>query len=90
VDADRRDLLIQNLAHRLHRWKLGTPAIALLETHKPLSFVASQALLVAQPLLGLAADHAQIEEYVTLLEDDRSVDRLIHRLEELEERGDDA
>ncbi len=90
VSADRRDQLIEQLAQRLNDWRLGTPAIALLEAHKPLSFVASQTLLATEPLLTMLVGRVQIEEYAVLLEDASNVERVIHRLEELQEQGSGA
>lgn len=87
LGTDRRDQLIDGLAHRLDSWRLATPAIAFLEVHKPLGFLASQTLLVFQPLLTLFLGSVSVEEYSTLLEDASSVERVIRRLEELREHG---
>lgn len=82
--ANHQEQLIDTLALRLDNWRLTTPAIAFLETHKPLSFIASQSLLVLQPLLTLFLGDASLEDYVMLLEDRSNVDRFICRLEELQ------
>jgi hypothetical protein len=87
LGVDRRDQLVENLARRLDDWRLTTPAIAFLETHRPLSFLASQSLLALQPLLMLFLGDVSVEEYATLLEDPSSVQRVICRLEELRQRG---
>lgn len=87
LGTDRRDQLIDDLAHRLDSWRLATPAIAFLEVHKPLGFLASQTLLVFQPLLTLFFGSVSVEEYSGLLEDASSVERVICRLEELREHG---
>lgn len=84
LSADRRDQLIEGLARRLDSWSLATPAVAFLETHKPLSFIASQSLLVFQPLLTMFLDDVSLEEYVLLLEDRSNIERVICRLEELQ------
>jgi len=88
LSADRRDQLTEELAQALHQRRLGAPAIALLEVHKPLSFVASQALLVLSPLLTVFLGQVDIGEYAGLLESSGNVDGVISRLEELEEQGD--
>jgi hypothetical protein len=85
LSAARRDHLIENLAHRLDSWRLTTPAIAFLEAHKPLGFFASQTLLVLQPLLTLLLGDVSVEEYAALLEDRNGVERVIDRLEELQQ-----
>lgn len=87
LGVDRRDQLVEDLARRLDSWRLTTPAIAFLETHKPLNFIASQALLALQPLLMLFLGDVSLEEYATLLEDSGSVQRVICRLEELRQQS---
>ena len=87
LGVDRRDQLVEDLARRLDSWRLTTPAIAFLETHRPLNFIASQTLLALQPLLMLFLGDVSIEEYATLLEDSDSVQRVICRLEELRQQG---
>lgn len=84
LSADRRDQLIEGLARRLDSWSLATPAIAFLEAHKPLSFIASQTLLAFQPFLTLFVGDVSLEEYVLLLEDRSNIERVIRHLEELE------
>jgi hypothetical protein len=86
LSADRRGKLTEDLAQALHSRGLGIPAIALLEAHKPLSFVASQALLALSPLIAVVEGRFPIEDYASLLEDSSNVDRVISRLEELEDR----
>ena len=85
LGTDERNQMIDDLAYRLDRWRMTTPAIAFLEAHKPLCFLASQTLLAFQPLLALFLGEASIGEYASLLEDPRSVERVICRLEELRE-----
>jgi hypothetical protein len=84
-DTDHREQMIDDLACRLDRWSLSTPAIAFLEAHKPLSFFASQTLLAFQPLLTLFLGDASIGEYASLLEEPGGIERVISRLEELRE-----
>jgi len=84
LSVDRQEQLINSLVRRLSGWGLSAPSIALLETHKPLSFVASQTLLAFQPLLTLFLGDAPLGEYASLLEDRSSVDRIIYRLEQLQ------
>lgn len=53
LSADGQGKLIDSLAEGLSRGGLGGPAITLLEAYKSVGFVASQTLLVSQPLLTL-------------------------------------
>jgi hypothetical protein len=82
LEADRRDQLIEDLAHRLDSWRLTGPAIALLEAHKPLGFFASQTLLAFEPLLTMLLGDVAVEDYAALLEDRNGLERMISRLEE--------
>ena len=75
------DQLIDGLAQHIRQRRLETPAVALLEVSRPLSFVASQGLLMAQPLLGFLFGESRVGEYADLLADRSNVDRLIARLE---------
>ncbi len=85
--ADRRDQLIDSLARRAHNSGLTTVVIALLETHKPLSFIASQTFLVFQPLLTVFLGDISVEDYVLLLADRKNLERVICRLEELQDES---
>lgn len=71
--------LIEQLADRLTTRGLGAPSILALELLKPWSFVGSQLLLAAEPLLGpwRASGH----RYATLLEERGHVEALIAALE---------
>ena len=75
-DPGDRLELIEKVAQRVERWGLVTPAVLFLELGRPLSFVGSQILLLAQPICGSAAG-----QYADLFEDPRSVDQLLARLE---------
>jgi len=76
LDSCDRLELIERVARRVERWGLVTPAVLFLELGRPLSFVGSQILLLAQPIWGPAAS-----QYADLFEDPRSVDQLLARLE---------
>ena len=90
LSVERQEQLIDSVAGRVSNWGLGAPAIALLEAHKPLSFLASQALLVFVPLLTLCLGRSSLAEYASLLEDESSVERVIRRLEETQDGGNVA
>jgi hypothetical protein len=73
--------MIEHLARQIGRWRLESPAILFLEVTKPLSFIASQGLLLCEPLLGFFYKEPQVSEYADLLADRSNVERLIARLE---------
>ena len=72
---------IEHLARQVGRWRLESPAILFLEVTKPLSFIASQGLLLCEPLLSFLVKEPRISEYADLLSDRSSVERLISCLE---------
>ncbi|MDO8587418.1 MAG: hypothetical protein Q7T82_10290 [Armatimonadota bacterium] len=77
------DSIIESIAADIVRRRLETPAVLFLETHKPLSFVASQALVVSAPLLGSLFGIDKVSRYSGLLRSRDSIERLIRRIEEL-------
>jgi hypothetical protein len=81
---ERSEQLIEQWAQQISRWRLALPAILLLELAKPFSFVASQGLLLCQPLLGFFYDEAKITGYADFLADRSKLEHLSTRLETLE------
>lgn len=80
----RRDELIERWAHAVVRRGLATAAVFLLEAHKPLAGIGSQALLAFQPLLAAFLSW-NLEEVAAFLYAGENVERLIRRIEALEE-----
>lgn len=87
-DQAQSEQLIEQLAEQISRWRLTMPAILLLQVTRPLSFIASQGLLLCQPLLSFVYDAPRIADYAELLADRATIDRLVARLEEEERAGD--
>lgn len=83
---DRRRALIERVALRLEAAGMSAPAIAFLESSRPLAFFGSQMLLVAQPFLSpfLSSLSAlsSLDGWIEALEDRGSVERLERRLEQ--------
>jgi hypothetical protein len=86
----------QELLGRLANWivtrRLTAPAILFLETHRPLSFVGSQAMVAASPivhflepffrgLVGPGYEHALYRRFANIIEDRANVERLIIEIE---------
>jgi hypothetical protein len=82
ITQERRGRLIDRLAERITRRGLAVPAILLLDLFKPFSFIASQALLLCQPLSGWMNVEQQVADYAGLLADRSNVDYLVARLEQ--------
>ncbi len=78
-----RDAIIEKIAMDIHRRGLETPAILFLEMHKPLSFFASQTLIVTTPLIAPIVGFDRVRNAANLLESRDNVELLIRRIEEL-------
>ena len=81
MDTSRGDPLVEQIARLIARWGLATPAIALLEANKPLSFVGSQALLMLQPIADFFVTRELTTDLATLLADRDRLEMLVARLE---------
>ena len=79
---EQSEQLLEQLSQQICRWGLTLPAIVLLQVTRPLSFIASQALLLCQPLISTVYDAPQIAGYAELLADRANLDRLVAQLEE--------
>jgi hypothetical protein len=79
---ERSEQLIDQLSQQINRWRLNLPAALFLQVTRPLSFVASQALLLCQPSLSFFDDTPWIANYAELLSERANIDRLVARLEE--------
>jgi hypothetical protein len=82
------DALIERVANEIVRRGLETPAVMMLELNKPLTFLTSQSLLVAVPLLGAFIDPEKIELFSEALRSPDTVDQLIDRIEDLSAESD--
>ncbi len=65
---------------------LAAPAIFFLESSKPLSFIGSQALVFLEPFVKSILNVASYDRFVALLEDRRNIEKLIVRIEDLDEQ----
>ena len=81
MDQERRDALIAELVEQVERRKLTTPAIMFLEANRPFSFIVSQLLFVAEPVVGLFFQNNRAREYALLLEDRQNVELLLQQFE---------
>ncbi len=82
------DEAVNAVAGKIVARRLESPAVLFLEMHRPLSFIASQGLLVALPLLGPLVGSQAIVGFSKLLRDRRNIDRLIERIEQLASERD--
>jgi hypothetical protein len=82
MTAEERERLIERIATGITRRRLTTPAILFLEMHKPLSFLASQGVVVSSPFLAPFVGIENLQSAHHLLADRENVERLIRRVEE--------
>lgn len=77
-----QNLFIEKLVAKLTRLGLTGLALLLLEAHKPLAFIGSQFLLVAQPSLNLWLSPSYTQGLIDLLADPRQLEQCLTRLEQ--------
>lgn len=82
MPTDEREALVERLAAQVKAWGLEAPAIFLLESHSPLAFLGSQALVFLEPLLRVAGQGRLARDWACALEDRDTVERIIRRIEE--------
>ncbi len=75
--------LLEKLAAAVVKRGMETPAIIVLESMVPLSFLGSQAMLAAWPLVRMASDGADYREVAEALEDRKTVRLRADRIEQL-------
>jgi hypothetical protein len=89
---DRARELFARLADWVVQRRMAAPAILFLESHRPLSFIGSQALIAASPivsffepffrgLLGKNYSHADYRLFAELMEDRDNLERLVIEIE---------
>jgi hypothetical protein len=78
TDAQREAL--DRVARELRRRRLETAAVFTLESLRPLSFVASQALLVLGPIIQAIVPMKDFDAFCQAMEDRRNVDYLVDQL----------
>ncbi len=80
---EERDRFIDKIATNVVKRGLETPAIIFLEMHKPVSFFASQGLVVFSPFMAPFVGFDNVQLASRLLDKRENVERLIQRIEEL-------
>jgi hypothetical protein len=76
--------LVARLAEFVVRRHLTAPALAVLESGRPLNFIGSQALVFLAPFATLVFSAAEYERFARLLEKRRSIDLIIEAIVERE------
>lgn len=86
LTPERRKELIDRIATEIVKRGLETPAIMLLETFKPLSFIgAEMAIFYLFPYIKAITTNPVVDEITAIFHDRSAVEELIKRIEELVE-----
>lgn len=85
VTEERRKFLLNKLAQKVVDLRLTPVAIVFLESSKPLSFIASQALVFFQPFYQAFFNYKEYDEITYLLEDRTNIEALILEIERIED-----
>jgi hypothetical protein len=78
-----RDAMIEKFAQMVDARGLHFPAVLFLEMHKPLTFFASQSLLLGSGFLAPVFGPQKVQQFAKLLESRDNVELLIRRIEEM-------
>ena len=83
ISDERRDEIIDSIARKIVGRRLEMPAVLFLDMHKPLSFIASQSMLVAMPFLGLIFGAQSVADLSKVFAERENVEALIARIEDM-------
>ncbi len=87
LTGERRDSIIERLAHEVVKRGLAVPATLFLELHAPLHGLASHSVVFLGPLAASFFGWRRVEEARQLLATRDNVDRLVDRIEQLSQRS---
>lgn len=87
--TDVQKQLIDKVAHKVVRWRAAVPAIFMLESMKPLSFIGSQFLIAIGPLAEIVFNPVEYEQFVLAMENRDNVELLLQRIESLDAESRD-
>jgi hypothetical protein len=85
LSDEERDRWIEKLADGVVKRGMEAPAILFLEMHKPLTFIASQSLVVGSPFIAPFVGIENVQAASKLMAKRENVERLIDRIEEMRE-----
>ena len=77
--------LIERIAKKVVAWRLTVPAIVILESTKPLSFLGSQILVFFEPIVQSLFDFKDYRRFYEMIEDRQNIELLIQEIEKQEE-----
>jgi hypothetical protein len=86
IDPKEIEEFINKLAKEIVKRHLAAPAIVLLESMKPLTFVGSQAMVFFNPIISMIGNVRSYVLFQKILEDREMLDKLISAIENEEEK----
>lgn len=90
LSTEEEDEIIEWTARELYKYGMETAAILFLESYKPMSRIGtSMGTVFFAPLMPIFGDNMAIksQKVLKLFEEDKNVERLIVRLEEIASKG---
>lgn len=88
VSPERRDEILDYLAKKISDYGMITPAILVLESHKPFSYILSQGVHFFAPFGDVLLGSPYVSEIGYIMQDRENVSRLVDRLEALAKEED--
>jgi len=85
LTEERKKFLMNKIAQKIIDYRLGPVAIVMLESSKPLSFLANQFMIFMQPFYRAFFSFREYEEITVMLEDRNNIEAMICEIERLEE-----
>ncbi|MEN3044293.1 MAG: hypothetical protein ABDH37_03635 [Candidatus Hydrothermales bacterium] len=82
LNSQNYDELIDRIARRICDLKLETIFIIILESAKPLSFIASSILVAFEPLINSFFSFKDYKKFYEMLENRENIEKLIRKIEE--------
>jgi hypothetical protein len=83
LDGEKLDCLVDTVARSIVDRGLEAAAVLFLEMNRPLSFIASQSLLVAMPFFAPFVGAQRMADFSKVLRDRENVELLIRRIEDM-------
>ena len=84
-ESERDIIFIRQVADRIHRSGLVTPAVFFLELTKPLSLIGSHAMIFFGPVINAFINTEGYYKAAELFEEPANVELLIREIEKLED-----
>ncbi len=85
IPEERQKELIDKIAKGIVERQMTVPAIVTLQSIKPISFLGSQFMIFAKPIVEMILPIASYQEVAIMFEDPDNVELLLRRIEELED-----